>query len=350
MAKEQKLPFFRGTRFRSKTLAQTIPFVEGGEASIEMPNIGLMAMILLEVTGNFNCAAGLTVKDRGIWQLLKNIKVETNLGMAEIYNCSGYGAYLDSFTHMSGIKASGFATVLPGYMPDPAVFYQPVNIGDNPIKFILPIPINANLHKDAIMGLVNLQADTMSCNVTLNFGKSSDVYGSNGGTGFTGNVKLTYLYYELPTKNFEMPPPVVIRRFEKRQTITAKGEQTYKIERMGSLLKIMQYGVIDEQLVPNLENVILKAVDSDTIRDETFGVNRFNSMMTYGQHLPVGTAVLDFWHQDGVPSSGGLRDAFNTSNVSLLEFKTRIPEAWTLDTNKKNDLYTIRTTMQSYTL
>ena len=343
-------PFSKGTRLRRKELAKTVPFSEGGEVTPELPSVGLLAMILLEVDGVFNCAAGLTVKDKGIWSLIKNIKVETNLGAAEVYNMSGYGTMIQSHWLASGFRAQGGANVVLGQMPDPAVFYQPINVGNNTIKFILPIPINANLHKDLEIGLINLQADTMQCNLTIQFGKSTDVYANNAGTGFTGNVKVTYIYCELPDKGFAMPPPVAVRRFEKSQTITGKGTQTYKVPRMGALLNIAGYAELDGVIVDNLEKISLKMVDSDTIIDTSFGANRQEMAIRLGQALPRGVAMLDFWGQDGIVSSGGLRDAYNTTNVALMEFKGNVPDALTLDVNKVNNFNVIRTTLQSYTI
>ncbi len=348
---EQKKPFFKGTRLRMKKLAKSIPYAALGTATIELPPVGLLAMLLLEVEGNFTCQAGLTVKDKGIWSLIKNIKVETNLGQAEVYNVSGYGTMVQSHWLANGFRAQGLSNVALGQFPDPSTFLQPINIGANPIKFMLPVPISANLHKDAEIGLINLQADTMSCNLTIDFGQGSDVYGSNAANDFVGNVYVTYLYWELPDESmFQMPPPVAVRRFEKAQTITGKGEQTYKVERMGSLLNIAQYAELDSVLVQNLEKVILKMVDSDSIIDESFAANRFLSQIRLGQPLPIGTAFLDFWGQDGIVSAGGLRDAYNTTNVALMELKTSIPDALVLDINKTNKLKTIRTTLQSYTV
>lgn len=348
---EKLLPFIQGTRVRRQEIKK-VNFVEGGSESVTLPSVGLLAKLWLEFNLVLNIpTTNNTIKDKGVWSLLKNVKVSTNLGSAELFRMSGFQAFIYSHLLGDGARASGMARPYIGDFPDLQMFNLGLNMANNNVvKFFLPIPINANMHRDFEIGLINLQADTMQAELTLEFGKAVDFLGAASTATITsGTVTVHYVYAELPPEGYAMPPAVAVRRLADKQTITSKGEQTYKIPRMGTLTNLIHHVELGDAVLQDLVRCTFKAVDSDTLFNQPFGLNRAEQFEQLGLHLPPGVALHNFWYADGFKSAGSLRDAYNSAKVALLESKVIVPDSATLDANK-NDLHTIRTTIQSYTV
>lgn len=227
-ATNKKIPFRYGSRQRMQPIA-SVPIQLGNQASIELPRVGMLSGILLNVSAVVNLSAPGALATEAGFNLLKRIRVSTNLGMANIFDCSGFGtASVNTQMLIEGFNAeNGF------------LYTVPTANGNNNWEFSLFVPIAMNDQLQHGIGLINLQAPEIRCTLDLAFATQGSDVVSNFNT-ISGTVTAHYIFYEVPDpRRVAYPPVTVVRTLEETQPIFQTGDQIYTLPRGGSLLQLM---------------------------------------------------------------------------------------------------------------
>ena len=107
MPEKSLIPFRLAARERFRQV-DTRTYSSGQQATpIKLPEVGFLNAIVLVVDGVFNLGASATLVDKGPWNLIKRITVDTNLGTSNIVDLSGFGAFLNATNQKRAFGPSG---------------------------------------------------------------------------------------------------------------------------------------------------------------------------------------------------------------------------------------------------
>lgn len=368
---QKLLPFRYNTRRRFQRFGtQTFAGADacfGQQQSYQIPQVGFLAAILVQVDGTITRAEGDTGTFSGrLFNLLKRLRVSLNLGSASLVDASGYGIYqLDqTLKYNYGPDLGGDAGSPPfpanGYLvQDPLVYQGTDTVPETaaPFLFTYFVPISINLGRNFNLGLVNLQAPEIRANVEVTFNNSKtelfetpvgDPAPVLTGTHFNDvRIRLSYLFYEVPNPDqVNYPPYVVHRLIEDRTPFANTGDVTYQIPRQGTLLRLLQNVILNgRNNGGDWRSLVLRVNKTDDIERQSSIDNRFFSRFNYGHSMPTGMIVWEFYNAEEVPCSGDFRDAIDTESVSTIEFITSIDNGATLG-NGNNFLDSLRQIVQ----
>lgn len=346
----ERLPFMDGTA-RKIAWVTSRNFSEGKKLEpIKLPAVGFLARIILVFEGIMNIpSSGVVTKPYGLWALLENISVKTNINATELFDMSGWDAFIDSHFIERGYDAEIESNGAGGVLPDQQAFFQSINVGNNTVRFVLPIQINANMGMDAISGLIHLQAEGVECNLVLKCGKGADVFGGGGGvTISSGEFQVYYEYFETPDPNvYEYPPLQVVRRIASQKSVVLVGDNTYDVPAEGHLVRMIHGVEISDALATSqIESIRTKLNGTETNWEEDYRINRMRSRMSLGNVLPNGVVNLDYWHAYNMVSQGSFRDVIDTQAVSEFKSIIKVKSGSVLGADGTNRIRTIRTIVQ----
>jgi hypothetical protein len=316
------------------------------QVSFEIPRVGFLAGILVNVGGGWvrDHAGGDTGTYSGrLFNFVKRLRVDLNLGAASIFDCSGYGTYLLNGTEKIAYQPDlgGTAPTIP--LPNGSLFMDPhVFLSGDPttdaggLVLTYWIPIAANQGRNFTMGLINLQAPEVRATLSVQMINSlAELYTAGAvttGTTFSNiDVTVDYLYYEVPNPDVVSFPPFIIHRcLEDRTPFANTGDVVYQIPRQGTLLRLIQNVITNNVNADDYRHLTVRINKTDDVYRMFITNNRFFARFSYGHSLPVGSVVWDFWNAEEVPASGDFRDAIDTEAISTLEFITEIASTATL--------------------
>lgn len=355
-ATRTKFPFRGNARQRIQRVAD-VPFTPNGRVSIELPRVGYLAGIHIQIAGGLSRTAGDTgnFSDQ-FFNILRRASVNLNIGASQIFDVSGHGINLInqamSFNFAADLGGDG-NTSLPAPLErtaDPAVFsgLATVPLALSPLVFAYWIPIAMNDGLNFNVGLINLQAPEIRATLDLQFGDLTDLFEPGAtltGTAFgnANGVRVHYLYYEVPNPDLvDIPPYIVHRWVQERQAIAAVGDQVYTVPRMGQIQRIIHSvqinGVTSTGLATDL---VIRVNKTDEIYRMTQSMNRWLSNMRYGHKVPRGAFYHDWWRAADLNAAGDFRDVIDSEQISTLESIVGIYPAAVLGSGN-NFLDTIR--------
>jgi len=327
-----KAPFRGNARQRIADIGR-FPFTPGGRLSIELPRVGYLAGLYIRFAGVLTRGA----QDTGnfsdmFFNLMRRLSVNLNIGSALIYDVSGHGTNLlnqaMSFNYAADMGGTGTAA-LPAPLDetaDPVVWQgDPAAGASNGLVFTWWIPIALNDGINFNIGLINLQAPEIRCTLDLQMGTVADLFAP--GSTITNsvlsasNIDVAYEYYEVPNPDFVSIPPFIVHRvLEERQSIAANGDQVYTVPRQGTLQRLIHNviinGVTNHYATTSLR---IRVNKTDDVYRYQSSLNRFLSRMRYGHKVPRGAFYHDFWRAADVNATGDYRDTVDTEQISTLE-------------------------------
>jgi hypothetical protein len=343
--KQQKAPFRYSTRQRTQQIANTTANF-GDRVTIEIPRVGFLAGLLVQVVGSLTRAGGDTgTFSERLFNLIQRIGVNLNLGAASIVDISGFGLYSLNHTvkyaygpSMGGsIPAANDGNFNDDLNMEAHVYRATDTVPEvnSPFQLTYWIPVACNDGKNFNMGLINLQAPEVRATLDLQFSPNAvglftpgavlagTVF--NGGQGF--GVIVHYLYYEVPNPAKVLYPPLVVHRLlEERQAFNNTGDVLYTVPRQGTLMKLYHTLIINGRndgypgsQGTEAREMRLRVNKTDDVYRQFLTMNRWWSRFRYGTHLPSGVYGWDFWNAEDIPSSGDFRDAVDSEAVSTLE-------------------------------
>lgn len=335
MAQRQKFPFRGNARQRIQRVVQTRPIVIGGRDTIELPRVGYLAGIHVQLAGGITRAGGDTgtLNDQ-FANFVRRLQVNLNIGSSQIYDVSGHGTNLLNQAMSFNYSMDGGGAQVPQFpqpvpldlTADSSVFqFDPTAPAVNsPLVLTYWIPIAMNDGLNFNVGLINLQAPEVRCTLDLSYGNVADLFTPGAviaGTTVQANVNVHYLYYEVPNPDLvEMPPYIVHRVVQERQAISAVGDQVYTVPRMGQLQRLIHSVQINGLLATNLvTDLSIRVNKTDDIYRMTQSMNRFLSRMRYGHKVPEGAFYHDWWRAADLNAAGDYRDVIDSEQISTLE-------------------------------
>lgn len=338
-------PFRQGTR-RHWQRVQTIanPFVAAASANVTpllLPKVGMLSALWLMCSIAFTSpAAGAALGVDGLAGAYQQIAVTANLGSAAIVQGSGKGVETASrFLNPMGPRAtlSGLAA------------------GAQTAFHAMRVPIGANNGRNFELGLINLQDPQIQVYINLQLQALNVIFppvnGAQTNVATSSSIDIFYEYFEIGDPNvFALPPRAIVRTLEDLQTGLIVGDNIYQMPRLGTLLNYAQVQVFNSiastpaqvtslKMRFNKTNVIEERSSqlSQAINSYDYGMlpvaETGTAAPTYSENpagLQPGVFAWDFWHAEGLNSSGDLRDAVDTEEITTLEFIATIAAGTTL--------------------
>lgn len=334
---QQKIPLRFVARQRIRFVGSATYASGLAISPIKLPEVGFLSAIILEVNGTMNFSGTGTLVDKGAWNLIKQITVDTNLGTSNIVTTSGFGSYLNASDQKRAFAPDGGGL----FTPPSQVYSVPVANGNNTWKLMYYIPIACNDTSEFETGLINLQAPEITCNVGLTFGTGADVVAANIGTGFTGTVNVYYSYFDVPTPaKVQWPAFQIVRTVEENQPITYTGDFTYyQVLRQGYAMNFLQYVTINGALSNAIDQFNIRINKNDTVYIIPPSVLKLKGLMSNSVVLPTGCYSWGLWSAMGNPSEGDTRDGFNTERVTTLEIGAQVTSGTSLGSG--NNFFTV---------
>lgn len=318
---------FRPNTLRKQRKAGTLTFVDGGQAQLDLPRVGYLSGVWINLRGTLNLGAAGAFADLGPWNILRRIQITANFGGASLWDTSGYMAYLSTNGAYYGFlpDAGDSRSLTP-----PVDAYQAgVAMGNNTYSlwYFLPLAVNQGLNFD--IGLILLQSTTVTITVNLNFGNAAGdlVAALGGGTGFAGTAHIYYDYYEVPSGNVKQPPLIVVRTLEESLALAATGESKYECPNGGTLVRMDTLLRLNNARSDNVDYMRLYLNETETRFDIERQLFKAWQRKEGGMHLPTGAYRWDFMNAfaSGVMSVGDSQNAIDTEEIAELEFAYSIP-------------------------
>lgn len=313
---QQRTPFRYGSRqrFAPLPIQSGAAFAVGGTFSGELPRVGFLASVLVQLAGTMTLAAAGVLATRGPWDLVNELIIRINVGAATIYRTTGFGNFVVQRALSRPFDPSGAS----GPAADADVFAAPVAMGANAWVLTYWIPIAQNFGRQSTNGLLNLQAPEIQVNLEGRYGTGADVV--TNFTSFVGTLAAGYLFYEVPNpQQVQYPPLLFFRTIESRQTIVAVGDQTFTAPREGLIHRIMHVVQQNDLRTNNVSRVTLKFNKTDEIYRYDRWQLKWLQNYFYGAPLPVGNFNHDWWVAEGEPGEGDNRDMVSSEALSTLE-------------------------------
>ena len=329
---QQRLVFRKATR-QHFDLVGSIPYASGQTGRLTLPQVGFLAGLLLRVTGTMTLSADGVLAADGPWSLIRRVRVGLNTGI-ELINLSGFNLYVVNYLLKEEFN--------PAATGRPELYNTPALSGANTWEFSLYVPIAANDGLNFEVGLINAQTEELRVNLEIDWAPPTDAV--SNATSFDGRADVGELFYEVPDPRFaEWPPLNVIHRvIDDRDAITGTGDVRKALLRQGTLLQLAHVVRLNgARNLADVEELRLEINRSDRVYRVPLRHQLFLQALRYGQDLPTGVFVWDWWHAQMDVSQGDGRDMVDTEAVAQLDSVVRIASGAVLGANN-NFLDSIR--------
>lgn len=297
--------FDTSTRLRSIRLAVLNRPVGGGLASIDMPKVGILRQLYLNISGAV--AGTLTVPNAfGFSSIIQSCRLTVNSGQ-DIWNVSGPGYHwlvrdnLDLHVQDPNPETNGRTAVS-------ATTYD--------VSMIIPVALNA---RDET-GLFMLQNETTTVTLLLNW--EADATVATGAT-VTGTCEVCMEFFEVPSNPASWPMFNIINQYiEDRTALTGAGDITYNIQRGNTLVQVLHL-----TQGTTWSRALLRAQQSSYVYDENPGSLEKKYNFFRGRQAALsggaitGRAVRVIWDlagTDGFGEYGSVRDLIDSSKLTDL--------------------------------
>jgi len=313
-------------------------YVAGGQSLAPLPRVGYLSKIHIHVTGTMTITPGTgtaALSEKGPWALLRRIRYQIGSG-TELFNTSGYGAYLvDRMSKLqykpeNGEVSASFAS---------EIYQAGVSSGANAWDFHLTIPIVPN-DRDLI-GMILLQAEGTVTNLLLEWqlagGATSDfpvVLTGNATAAFVGRADVYLETFTVPAE-LENQPPLdrVHQTIEQVSYIGAVGDNSIKLLEENTYLRIIHSIEVNGALSnAAVEKLLFRYNVTDVPYEIDRQMKEYLQRRDYTVDMPKGMFYWDFFNQ-GYPNYGGDRDLVQASGLAELESIIRIASGTVLGSN-----------------
>lgn len=343
MAEKQLLPFRSGTRQRNFKVG-TIPYATSSQGTpLNIPQVGMLSRIVCQLRGTITYSAPGALSDQGPWNILSRLQLLTNIGAANIYDCSGYGAFTIMRTLVDGWspELAGFGASLT---PNADIHTFPLSGAAQAYVLTYEVPVGINDGGNFETGLINLQAPETRVQLVAQFGALLDP--ATLVTATTGNLHVYYEYYEIGDLNtFALPPLALVRWLEENQSITAVGDNVYTVPRMGAVANLIHVITLNAARSDSIDSMAIKFNKTDQVYTRERQWARVEERRLYGVLPTVGVQYWDWFHAYGGVNKGDTRDTIDSEALTTLESIVTVSTAAVLGANN-NNLKTIRRIFQ----
>lgn len=341
------MSFNQATRQSFIQLGNGLTYSANGVSSIQLPQVGFLAKIIIPIaiayttaaTGTYvNITTGLNFTPYG---LVRRVILRTNEG-AEIYNTSGMGNYLVQRTLRTATDVRNPLTSANSTNAANAVFQIPATMTTSTAytqQFALVIPVAWG--DSLAAGLILLQNPTTRLTLEIQWGDLSvDDFTLGGTTPALSVTSVTATpmmeVYNLPANTNDYPDLSMLHVIlEDTTPIVSTGDFTYRPP-LGNLYLNVIHQFINNSaaMVPaNFSKYSLNYAQTQTaytITPQQQGV--YQRYRNGGIDMPDGVVQWGFDYGTGFPEIGNMRDVVDTSRLTDLSIISTINTSVTLTT------------------
>lgn len=338
MQGQQQLLAFRPNTRQKRLKFGTAAYSLGGSQSILLPEVGYLARIFLYFVGSVTYSGASTAADLAPYSLFKRISVTLNNSATDLFNVSGFGAFLVNSVLTKGGRLD--------QNTDADFYAYPLSGAAQDFVLGLQIPISMSQGMNFEAGLINLQAPEIQCQLNVDFANALTDVGTNI-TALTGTVHAYYEYYEVPSPTQVMQPSVVLHRIiEQTQPVNQTGENIYTVPRGGNLLRLLHVLKLNGARSDSFDETMIRFNQSETIYKQERRLQKLLERERYLYPLPTGVIAQDWAYALQHPEESDLRDAINTEMVTTTDSIVTVTSGATLGASN-NSLTSIREILQS---
>lgn len=343
MAQRSLLPFRSGTRQRNYKVG-TIPYAAATTGTpLQIPQVGMLSRLIAQLRGTITYSAPGTLTDQGPWNLMSRLQLLTNIGAANVYDVSGYGAFTIMRTLMGGWspELAGFGASLT---PNADIHAFPLSGSAQAFTLTYEIPVGVNDGGNFETGLLNLQAAETRVQLNAQFGALTDP--ASLVTAIVANLHLYYEYYEIGDLNmFALPPLALSRWLEENQPVGAVGDNVYTVPRMGALANLIHVVTLNGARSDSIDAMAIKFNKTDAVYTNERQWSRIEERRLYSVLPTVGVYYWDMFNAYGSVNRGDTRDTIDSEALTTLESIVTVSSGATLGSNN-NNLKSIRRIFQ----
>lgn len=337
-AQERALYFAQATRQTYQTLPSVKASSENDTLQIPLPKARLFSKAILEVEAVVtlkSTAAAIEKHPMSPYGILRRISLDLNNGFSP-FIVSGKDMYLYSLNRLNpDVLNVQNSTRGVNYVENTASAAGK----EAKIKFHVMLPVTLN-DRDTV-GLVLLQNEETSVNLTVDVGQMKDAYKLNAANNDAVEFKsltITPLLetYTVPPAEIARPDLSVLKIVQSKSDAFAGGGQNVIKLQTGTIYRKLALYFEDNQGNPltdsdfsgNLELVFNTADVPISIKPSILAAKNHSEL---GFPLPNGVYLFD-WSNQGIPNMGGTRDYIDTE---------RLTEFWIRFTTQKAGKLTV---------
>ena len=331
MAQDQRTlrPFEIGTDIRFESLGSQT-FTQGGsDVSFTLNKTGLLAWLRMRVTGTMTANANSVYATYGPWNLIKRIRLVTNMQNIVPIDLSGYEMYL-----INCLMQRSWA---PDRSADADLYTAPFNQAGASWVLMWDIPVSLNLGPQRRFGVINVQDPTVQVQLKLTPGANSDAI-TNPASSASLSVEVEQGNWEIPDQRvYEVPAgpgrQTIHYLLSKSYGLPAVGPNVLTLDRDDArLLRMIFYatvnGVRDStnwtkfDLRYNVVNTPISRTEpmlKMDMRKET-DLEWVDGAANTAAPRRGGVYFMDRWHSSHQQGAGSFWDTLYIPNISQIDF------------------------------
>jgi len=340
------MSFIDATRQNRRKIG-VIPFNGSQRASLDLPQTGILANLLIRVAGTLTITNGtggatLNAAEYGKpFGLIDRVHLTANSG-TEIINVTGKGLYLRNLIDINNYLDIPAANMTEAVSGNP-VYQFGTSAGANTVEFTLKVPIAVN-DRDPI-GMILLQNRETLLTLALDWANPSNLFTLTGtaSVAFTGNAYVTMEYFSVPLSDKDYPDLSVAHTLlEDTIAVPGTGDVQYTVPR-GNIYQRLMHRVVLNGAPAGFDDVSQLTLQYNQ-SERPYQIDGQDALFIqrnrYKRDLPKGVYVWDFAYQ-GQPGYGGSRDLVNSRAITDFLSIVNVASSATLGTNN-NFIYTVR--------
>lgn len=313
---------------------QTMPAYTGTEnqqIQFQIPKVRLLSKVFIELSAILKVthatATTYTPNEFAPYTMIDRVVLEMNNGFAP-FTISGKELYMYALArqnaHVKKRKDSGRGSAVQSLNASAAGT-------DNPVRFMLELPLTLN-SRDSI-GLVLTQNQETTVTVTINLANGAKML--DNPSGYTAALSSIVAYptvesFSVPANNDALPDISVLKIVQSTNAVTTAGQNQLKLP-VGMTYRKLIFriedadgkGIPDADISGLIEIVMNQSDMPYRIKPSTLAAINTEQ---YGTELPSGTFVLDF-SDNGVPNYGSARDYVDTERLTEFWIRLNTPKA-----------------------
>lgn len=323
-----------------------ITFTENTPVSIDIPQVGFAAGLILRFSGTSTTAGGglATVRPypSGAHGIANRVRVTTSEGN-DIFNTSGQGLYLinrhlrTAFDPFSGCLNQSISGVPDAHT---AWWDTPYTLGASQVQnwigtYYLPLSWTmANLQ-----GLLLTQNLGAQFTLTVDWGSSAQLYSATAGLTLSGiTCRPTLVFFALPDDEINFPDLRFIHSWIERRRPLVGSEFAYTPKLGNVFLRSIQEFInppsagVDLPIAPaSFEERRYRFAQTQNVEVINSADQMFLNRLNYAQDLPPGVLTWEWQMGNGIMEQGNTRDAVDTSLITDMSLETNIATSVTIN-------------------
>lgn len=332
---------FNANTRQSWLQGQPVTYAANATVSQQLQQLGFLSRIVLPFSVNFTTSstgtfANTTTDPPTPYNFIKKIRVYTNEGQ-EIWNTSGYGAYLHEQIQSDAIDPRNPIASFNSTNTAAAIYQIPATYTTSTtytINFYLYLDIAWN--QSLQYGLIFLQNPTNRVTLEITYGDATSLISTGVGTITINSVVCNPLIeiFNLPQAQANWPALTYAHMCieDSNNSIVGVGDNVYRPILGNTYLSIVQAFINNStNMVPaNFTNLRITYQGTQNSYTQSTVNQLIMQRNRYAHDLPDGVFVHDFRYGTGLAEVGNTRDVINTSLLTDLQFIATIGSGVTI--------------------